>query len=62
MVCGSEDKVVAIKFQFHAASNEPLCFVAPHCKSRYISPMHFSHHISQSHSIFCLLAALKLRP
>jgi hypothetical protein len=61
MVGRSEDKVVAIKFQFQAIQNGLLCFVAPHSKSRYISPMHFSRHILQSHSTFSLLAALTLR-
>jgi hypothetical protein len=36
--------------------------VAPKTETRYIPPMHFSRHISQLHSTFSLLAALKLRP
>jgi hypothetical protein len=35
--------------------------VAPKTETRYIPPMHFSRHISQLHSTFSLLAALKLR-
>jgi hypothetical protein len=35
--------------------------LARRIESRYISAMHFSRHISQSHSTFSLLAALKLR-
>jgi len=32
-----------------------------HEKAAIFLPMHFSRHISQSHSTFSLLAALKLR-
>jgi hypothetical protein len=35
--------------------------VAPKTETRYIPAMHFSRHISQLHSTFSLLAALKLR-
>lgn len=35
--------------------------VAPAWETRYIPDMHFSRHISQLHSTFSLLAALKLR-
>jgi hypothetical protein len=33
----------------------------PQIKAAIFLPMHFSRHISQSHSTFSLLAALKLR-
>jgi hypothetical protein len=53
-----QDRAAEIKFHPH---NKPAAVVAPQIKAVIFPPMHFSRHISQLHSTFSLLAALKLR-
>jgi hypothetical protein len=56
----SQDRAAAVKFHSVNTTNQPP-LLRPQIKAAIFPPMHFSRHISQSHSTFSLLAALKLR-
>ncbi|MBI5007452.1 MAG: hypothetical protein HZB95_10100 [Nitrosomonadales bacterium] len=56
----SQDRTETIKFRGAEPPDRLLLLRTP-IKAVIFLPMHFSRHISQLHSTFSLLAALKLR-